>query len=114
MWTHYLLIQTYPSDPNGISIDMYRNHIKYSFDGCQKHLNSKTGNGSRIMICQLTRDIMPERSFPTKQLNTSETETKILPRSSLCECMEHLLRKMSKCTGKKCDLCGHQSEKCYG
>ncbi|GIY97717.1 hypothetical protein CEXT_226761 [Caerostris extrusa] len=59
--------------------DMQQNQLEYSFDGCQKHLNSKTGNGRRIMICLLMRVIMPERSFPTKQLNKSVTEIKYCP-----------------------------------
>ncbi|GIY97716.1 hypothetical protein CEXT_226751 [Caerostris extrusa] len=79
---------------------MYRNDLKYSSDGCQKHLNSKTGNGSRIMIFPLMRVIMPERSFSTKQLNTSETETKYCPVPALRMCGA-LATENSKCTGRK-------------
>ncbi|GIY37799.1 hypothetical protein CDAR_477891 [Caerostris darwini] len=92
--------------------DVYRNHLKYSFDGCQKHLNSKTGNGSRITICPLTHVIMPERSFPTKQLNTSEAETKYCPIPAFANAWSTCYRIRTSVLEKKCDLYGHQSDKC--
>ncbi|GIY53209.1 hypothetical protein CEXT_170271 [Caerostris extrusa] len=103
LWTHYLLNQDTPFRFkryfNSTCTEITLNTLFRWLSETSKLENRKRKQNydlSVIDACPNARKI-----FPYQAIEHIRNRNKISPHSSLCECVEHLLQKMSKCTGKK-------------